>query len=87
MNVFDSEVWNSPAILKPSSLQGLRIHRLKNGHIFIPLARELWRSAGRCDCKICKGKEGFWDTLSIPLIGTTYTVHYPELQTMISYQR
>ena len=58
----------------------------KGNAIFIPLPRELWRSAGRCDCKVCKGAEGFWDTLAVHADPRkrdrdyAWTVHYPELQ-------
>lgn len=40
------------------------IKRDKN-MIFMRLPRELWKSAGRCDCKSCNGSEGFWDTLAV----------------------
>ena len=49
---------------------------------FVRLPRALWRSAGICACTVCKGREGFWDTLSVPPPGsvsdTAYTVHHPE---------
>ncbi len=54
--------------------------------IWIPLPKNLWRSAGRCNCPYCKGEEGFWDTLAVPakkdpdkLLPHTWNVHYPEL--------
>lgn len=74
-----------PDTLPP--MNGTRITRHKDGNtIFIPLPRILWRSAGRCDCNVCKGKEGFWDTLALTsqpenrATDTAWTVHYPELQ-------
>lgn len=63
------------------NLNGLNIYYNKaSGTRFIPLPRGAWRSAGRCDCCVCKGTEGFWDTLSVPTSGSAYTVHWPELQ-------
>jgi len=75
------------------NLNGLPYYVTKDsGAIYIPLPREAWRSAGRCDCPYCKGGEGFWDTLAIPPppapgaraervdFGHTWTVHFPELQ-------
>ena len=58
-----------------------RVTRVGNT-ILIPLPRDLWRSAGRCDCPYCKGQEGFWDTLAVsatPPIrhDSTWTVHAP----------
>lgn len=55
----------------------------KEHGIFVALPKEAWQSAGRCNCPVCKGGEGFWDTLAIPPKGkgTAYTVHYPALQT------
>ena len=48
--------------------------------LYVALPRELWRSAGPCDCAHCKGKEGFWDTVAVsPSKAYTWTVHAPEL--------
>ena len=47
--------------------------------VFVELPKALWRSAGNCSCGVCKGAEGFWDTLAVltDKPGTTYTVHHP----------
>jgi hypothetical protein len=58
----------------------LRIYRSKNGTAYIPLAKDMWRDAGPCNCAYCKGSAGFWDTLVVPHSGTAYQVHAPELQ-------
>ena len=49
------------------------------GHaVLVRLPKELWRSAGRCDCPTCKGGEGFWDSLAVPTDGgPCWTVHCP----------
>jgi len=53
---------------------------------FVVLPRALWRSCGVCHCPICRGAEGFWDTLAVPEQKDpkhrehAYTVHYPELR-------
>jgi hypothetical protein len=48
---------------------------------FVRLPEALWRSAGKCLCQVCKGREGFWDTLAVPPPGSisdhAYTVHHP----------
>ena len=60
---------------------GLNIYVNKdNTARYIALPQNAWRSAGRCDCKYCKGAEGFWDTLVVPNTGSTFNVHCPELQ-------
>jgi hypothetical protein len=68
-----------------SSLQNLRVVHQTAGAVYVRLPPELQKSAGRCDCPVCKGSEGFWDTLAIPidpvvqaLRPTTWTVHAPE---------
>jgi hypothetical protein len=63
------------------SLNGLHIYRTKDGRSrFIALPRELWRSAGKCACPYCQGKEGSWDTLAVGSDGGfTFTVHFPAL--------
>jgi hypothetical protein len=48
--------------------------------LYAPLPRGAWRPVGRCDCSVCKGAEGYWDTLALSADGSTWTVHYPELQ-------
>jgi len=65
-------------------LNGQAVKRVKDT-IFVRLPRELWRSAGKCSCPICGGREGFWDTLAVGKDapkghGADYawTVHYPE---------
>jgi hypothetical protein len=67
------------------TMNGVRVTRLGETTILIPLPRELWRSAGPCRCSNCKGREGFWDTLAVsadpPSTGradTAWTVHAPE---------
>lgn len=58
------------------------------GNTFVVLPRALWRSAGICDCKFCKRREGFWDTLAIPPKASPssptnaepYPVHHPGLR-------
>jgi hypothetical protein len=79
-----------PPAPEPPNVNGLDYYVSRTeGAIYVPLPRAAWRSAGRCDCKVCKGGEGFWDTLAIPAPcepgpGTdpahTWTVHMPELQ-------
>ncbi len=66
-------------------MNGTTVKRVKDT-IFIPLPREQWRSAGTCNCPVCKGREVFWDTLAVsknPPKGHgadyAWTVHYPEL--------
>ena len=66
-------------------MNGTTVKRVKDT-IFIPLPREQWRSAGICRCPVCKGTEGFWDTLAVAKTAPTtqrpdytWTVHYPEL--------
>lgn len=72
-----------------SELAAIRVHHLKDytGASYVPLPRALWQSAGRCDCSVCKGKEGFYDTLGVPHQNgpngaqLTWLLHWPELQT------
>lgn len=62
-------------------LNGARVTR-RGSTIFISLPKALWRSAGVCNCPVCEGGEGFWDTLAV---GDHYkagdyawVVHHPE---------
>lgn len=83
-----------PLVDKPSEPQGQIVGReempLMNGTetfvaedsstAFVRLPRELWRTAGKCYCPHCRGKEGFWDALAIDLThpkSTAWTVHFP----------
>jgi hypothetical protein len=67
------------------NLNGATIHR-RGDTIFIHLPRELWRSAGNCNCPVCKGQEAFWDTLALAATRKrgesdhAFTVHYPEFR-------
>jgi hypothetical protein len=67
------------------NLNGLRIDRSTDAStIWIPLPRAAWRSCGKCACRDCQGREGFWDTLALASAGpergkpdTTFTAHRP----------
>ena len=71
-----------------SSIQlcGMAVIAVTDKSVYIRLPRNLWRSAGNCTCHSCGGKEGFWDTLGVPLPPTndehphqlTWTVHMPD---------
>lgn len=65
-------------------LNGLRVFTPEDdqdaGTRYVPLPRELWASAGKCMCEVCKGGEGFWDTLAVAHNGFTWTVHMPQVQ-------
>lgn len=65
-------------------LNGVRFFTSEKGAVYIPLPREAWRSCGTCNCPVCKGAEGFWDTMAVPgpdaNMGHTWTLHFPELQ-------
>lgn len=63
-----------------AGMRGLRT--LTRGDVtFVRLPRELWRPAGSCRCGHCDG-EAYWDTLAVSHDPrkTTWTVHYPELE-------
>lgn len=69
---------------------GLRTYIVKEtGAVYIPLPKEHWGQSdwtdtGKCTCGKCDGS-GQWDTLVIPghndKSGSTFTIHFPELQT------
>jgi hypothetical protein len=62
-------------------LNGMTIIARNDSAIYLRIPRELQQSAGSCDCSHCKGAEGFWDTLGVPLdvsqFDTAWTVHWP----------
>ncbi|APU88947.1 hypothetical protein Rctr197k_146 [Virus Rctr197k] len=63
-------------------LNGLSVIGRHGNTIFVRLPKELWRSCGPCACAYCKGAEGFWDTLAVPIAEKagerTCPVHHPE---------
>ena len=63
-------------------MNGARIIERRPSTIFIRMPREQWRSAGRCDCPVCQGGEGFWDTLAVATENRpndyAWTVHMPD---------
>jgi hypothetical protein len=64
-------------------LNGMEVIARTKTAIFVRLPKELQTSAGECSCIHCKGQEGFWDTLGIPLAKSghfrdaTWVVHMP----------
>lgn len=80
-------------MMNRNALNRLRFYTaVGTGAIYIALPQELWSpalpdEAGQsiCHCAVCKGANGYWDTLVIPGLNDrqpyTFTVHMPELQT------
>jgi hypothetical protein len=66
-----------------NSINGSAVIGRRGNTIFIRLPRELWRSCGVCRCDVCKGGEGYWDTLAVAATHEpgrndyAWTVHYP----------
>jgi hypothetical protein len=64
-------------------LNGMSIIARSETAIYLRIPKELQESAGSCDCSHCKGAEGFWDTLGVPLAtdssrnDTAWTLHWP----------
>jgi hypothetical protein len=64
-------------------LNGMQIIARNDSAIYLRIPKELQQSAGPCDCSHCKGQEGFWDTLGVPLatglvqLNAAWTLHWP----------